>query len=342
MRAATPWARKFRRPIHRRHWTVLATCAVASIGENAKADAERDDTSTGKTTACLAWNAATECPTSLETARAIEDVLGRRLFKGTSCDLRVNASLRRDERQNWEAELSFARKDGTALGTRTLQSPSPSCKSLKNPISLVVALMVEDTEAQATLRVPKEPEPLDRHTIVFTNLAGSKGLLPTADLGTTLGMDFLAGSWFPSRVDTTVWMPESATPAGRGGHFWAWQAGLAACPTRGTVDSVRGGFCIGTQAGVMHGRGLGLSPTDSATRAYVDLETRAIVSVPVWASLALTAYVGAAIPLLRPQFAYLDTSGASVDVHRTSAVVLLAGLGLELPIVAKQTVAATP
>lgn len=283
--------------------------------------------------ACLAWNAEAGCSSALETESAIEDVLGRPLFRGVSCDLQINASVRREGPASWQAELTFIQSNGNVLGVRTLQSPSASCKALRNPISLVVALMVEDNDARATLRLAAEATPASAsEQLLFTTLSGSHGLLPSNDLGVTMGMDLRAGSWLPSRIDTTLWLPESSAATGPGGHLWAWHAGAAACPSLAGSGGVRASLCLGMQAGVLHGRGVGLDPTWSATRIYGDVQARGMLSFPVWGSMNLTAFVGAAVPWLRPRFVYLDTNGTAVQLHRTSAVVPMAGVGIELPI----------
>jgi hypothetical protein len=274
----------------------------------------------------------------------VEDVLGRPLFQGATCDLQVRASLEKAPGRGWQAELSFARRDGTSLGTRSLQSEGASCQALKNPISLVVALVVEDEKAQATLKLPVEPAvegPRPSHTRIFAEVAGVHGLLPSNDLGNTLGADYRFQSWLSGRAHMTFWLPQSSSSAGRGGQFWAWQAGLALCPSLGG-ESWRGGICLGTHLGLLRGTGLGLDDTQSATRMYGGADARALLAYPLAGSLALTAYVGAALPWLRPRFVYYDTLGAAAEIHRPHALQLMAGLGLEFAIFSSDAEVETP
>jgi hypothetical protein len=287
------------------------------------------------TTACFEWNAGKGCPSVLEAERAVEDVLGRQLFHGPSCDLHIRASLDKAQGRGWQAELSFARQDGTSLGTRALQSEATSCQALKNPISLVVALVVEDEEAQATLKLPVEPAMEERHPSrarLVADVAAVRGLLPSTGLGNSLGADVRVPPWLSSRVHMTFWLPQSSSSQGRGGQFWAWQAGLALCPSLGEAESWRAGLCLGTHLGILRGTGLGLDDTQSATRMYGGADARALLAYPVTSSLALTAFAGIAVPWLRPRFIYYDASDTTAEIHRPHALQLLAGLGVEFAI----------
>ena len=326
---------------------MVAACAAVVLGGRAQADPEPEEGKGRATTACFEWNAGRGCPSVREAERAVEDVLGRPLFQGTTCDLQVRALLEKAPGRGWQAELSFARHDGTSLGTRSLQSEGSSCRALKNPISLVVALVVEDAEAQAqaTLKVPVEPA-MERQrparTRIFADVAGVHGLLPSNDLGNTLGADYDFATWLSGRIHMTFWFPQSSASAGRGGQFWAWQTGLALCPSLGGSESWRGGICLGTHVGILRGTGLGLDDTQSATRMYGGADARALLAYPVAGSLALTAYVGAAVPWLRPRFVYYDALGTANEIHRPQAVQLMAGLGLEFAVFSSDTEVETP
>jgi len=272
------------------------------------------------------------CPSALETERAVEEMLGRRLFQGPSCNLQIKASFQRPHVHGWEAQLSFARENGVPLGVRTLRTQDAACKALRNPVSLVIALMAEDSESQSTLFVPEEtrrPQPTDHNLRISANVAGSQGLLPSIALGNSLGVDVELAAWLSARIDTTFWFPRSSAAVGPGGDFWAWHAGLAACPSLGPPRKLQASACLGLQMGVLRGSGLELPYLQSATKPYADADARAVLSVPFGQTLALLVFVGAAVPWLRPRFVYLDASDSKIEVHRSSAVVFLAGLGIE-------------
>jgi hypothetical protein len=270
-----------------------------------------------------------------EAERAVEDVLGRPLFQGPTCDLRVRASVERAADRGWQAELGFTRQDGTSLGTRTLQSQAPSCQALLNPMSLVVALVVEDAEAQVTLKVPVEPAGQGARpgrSRIFAEVTADHGLLPNTGVGNSLGVDHRLPAWLSSRLSTTFWLPQSSESQGRGGQFWAWQMGLAVCPSLGPAEGWRGGLCLGAHTGILRGTGLGLDDTQAATRMVGGADLRTLFSYPVARWLALTAHAGAALPWLRPRFVYYDSSGALAEIHRPRAIQVQAGLGVELAV----------
>jgi hypothetical protein len=282
------------------------------------------------------------CPAASETERLVEEMLGRRLFQSQSCDLQVKASLRKADVHGWEAQLSFAGQDGVALGLRTLRTQDAACKALQNPVSLVIALMAEGNESISTLLVPEQPprsQAASRSLRVSANVAGSHGILPSLALGNSVGLEVGLAKSLSGRVDTTFWLPRSSASTGPGGEFWAWHAGLAACPSLGLPKNLRVSACLGLQMGVLHGSGLGLPDHESATRAYADVNARTILSVPLRQTLALIVFVGVAVPWLRSGFVYLDARGSPIDVHRLDTVVLLLGLGLESSIFSNTDVA---
>jgi hypothetical protein len=320
--------------------TWVAAGALVLLGADPAARAETDESASKKPTACLDMVAPAGCPSAPETESAVEGVLGRRPFSPASCSIHVTAVLKPVSRGGWQADLHFAKPDGASLGDRTLQSRERRCAALKDPISLVIALMVEAAEPETTLEMPPSPpasQPAASDRIAFASLAVSQGLLPNADLGATLGFGFDLASWLPVRADATLWFPTSAAPDGRGGEFWGWHAGLALCPALIDTASLRGSLCAGGQAGAIRGTGLGLDYSESAIKPYGDVQARAVVSFPVWGSLALSIHVGLAVPWLRPRFVYhVDATDSSVEVYRPHAVAFLGGLGVTLPIVSQR------
>jgi hypothetical protein len=269
-------------------------------------------------------------------------MLGRRLFRSQSCDLQVKASLRKAEAQGWEAQLHFAGQDGAPLGLRTLRTQDTACKALQNPVSLVIALMAEGNESTSTFLVPEQTRPSQmpgRSLRLSANVAGSHGLLPSLALGNSLGIEVGLAEWLSGRADTTFWFPRSSASAGPGGEFWAWHAGLAACPSLGRPQNLRASACLGLQMGILRGSGLGLPNAQSVTKAYADVDARAIVSVPVRQTLALLVFAGVAVPWLRSGFVYWDGDNTPIDVHRLNTVILLIGLGIESSVFSNTDVA---
>ncbi len=288
-----------------------------------------------ETSVCLTWGArpSAGCPPAKKIEAAVEEILDHRVFSERSCDIRVGASLRPLSSGGWQADLGFTKSDGEALGDRSLQSKDAACAALTDPLSLVIALMVEDTEAQVTLHVPApQPSPaaVANANRVSANLNVAWGLLPNLGFGATAGFEAtVADGWLPLRLDSTFWFPSSSEPAGPGGSFWAWQGGLGLCPTV-LAATVQGRVCGRVEAGAMRGQGSGLPRNETATKPYADVGVYAVLSFPLFSSLAGFVEIGVAAPWIRPRFVYYDPNGFPVEVHRPHAVIPWGGIGIEL------------
>jgi hypothetical protein len=238
--------------------------------------------------------------------------------------------MRALEGGGWQADLSFAKGDGEALGDRNLQSRVAGCAALQDPVSLVIALMVEAREAEATLQVPAHESPAERTAAMAASFRLSSGLLPDLGLGATVDVGWILAGWLPLRFDSTYWFPGSAVQANRGGEFWAWVGGASACPTVFSSTWGEGAVCAGLQLGVIHGAGVGLQDSGSPTRPYGEAQARARLSIPLFWPLSGFIELGIAAPWMRPRFVYLGAVDAPVEVYRPHAVVLFGGVGIEL------------
>jgi len=310
----------------------LAFSALLASGR--ASGAEQGAPAERETAVCLAWapRPGAGCPTAKETETAVAEIVGHRLSSQPSCDIQVNGSMRRLDGGGWEADLSFVKSNGETLGDRTLQSQDARCAALKDPLSLVIALMVEGREAQATLHVPvTQPSQTSvaKSNVVSANLSVSSGLLPNLGFGATIGFGANLGRWLPLRLDSTYWFPGSSEPAGPGGRFWAWQAGAGLCPAMMKTTTVQGALCAKVEGGAIRGTGLGLDYHESATKPYGAGEAYAMFSFPLFGTLAGFVQFGVAVPWLRPRFVYLDASSSPVEIHRPHAAIVFGGFGVE-------------
>ncbi len=282
---------------------------------------------------CIGWASrpGTGCPTVEETRIAIGEILGHHLSSGPPCNVEVGGTMRQLPDRAWEADLHFSKSDGVSLGDRILQSHDASCAALKGPVSLVIALMVEPEGTRTTLHMPAaRPQPRSRKegNRLSVNMSVSSGLLPTLAFGASAGLQTNLVPWLPLRLDTTFWFPGRSEPAGPGGKFWAWQAGAGLCPAVMTTAAARGQVCAAVEAGAIHGTGLGLDYSSSATKPYGEGAAHALLVFPLFGPVMGFIDFGAAIPWLRPRFVYLDRSGAPVEVHRPQAAIPFGGLGI--------------
>jgi hypothetical protein len=238
--------------------------------------------------------------------------------------------MRQGSEGGWDADLSFAASSGESLGRRSLHSNGATCAALADPVSLVIALMVESGEAQATLQVRSTPAPApSRSASMSAALVVSSGLLPGLSYGA--GVDWAAalGSWLSLQVGSSVFFPDSTTTSGRGGEFWSWIGGVALCSRVFSTSVTEGELCAGGRGGAIHGVGIGLPVPWSKTKPYGDAEVHAKVSFPVAGSFSAVAQLGVAVPWLRSRFVYLDAQN-SVPVYEPDKAIPFASIGIEL------------
>jgi len=196
--------------------TLLA--ALTTCGNAGAAELSGRGTSTGESmteSMCLTWESRpnTDCPRVEEIAVAVRDTLGRPLASHGTCETRVTASFRSDSMGGWSVDVHFASQTGEALGDRYLEIRDAPCSALKEPLALVIALMVEGKSSEsAPLRLPR-PASL-RSDAASTNMtaismggAFSSGLTADVGLGATVGVASRVVAGLPLRLETSFWFP---------------------------------------------------------------------------------------------------------------------------------------
>jgi hypothetical protein len=269
----------------------------------------------------------------LETA--VHETLGRsKPTSGRRCDVRIAGSLRAPEQGGWTISLHFTRQNGEVLGDRSLEIQDPACAAAKDPVSLVIALMVEGNVAEnIALHVRGSGARRDVVTSAETvrsmsaGASVSSGLLPTTAFGATMGFATGAIARVPLQLETTFWFPTEKAVRGPDGEFSSWVAGLGLCPTLFVFRRLGVQGCLRLVGGVIRGVGLGLDERKTTTRPWASVEAAAPLLVRLSRQIALYASVGVAGAWLRPRFVYFDAQGVSVAVHEPRAWVPVAGIG---------------
>lgn len=313
--------------------------ALAAAAQGRPARASESSPVPGPPT-CLAWNpdVAETCPTVEEVETAIREILGRPALAAPSCESRVTGSIRPDGLGGWRVGLHFMSPSGESLGERSLQLRDAPCSALKDSLSLVIALTVEEAGsrgATTALRLPSPPAPPSLATEprppirVLVGAAASSGILPDVGFGASVALASPALAGLPSRLGTTFWFPDSQGTA-PGGRFWAWVGSAGVCPSLLRARRFDLSGCFEVFAGAIRGVGLGLDQIEGATRPFGAGEVSAAVSVPISGRMSVYARVGVAVPWVRPRFIYVDQSGTSVVAYQPSAAIPMAGLGVEL------------
>ena len=289
---------------------------------------------------CLAWDLrpGEGCPAAEEIEAAVSAMLSHPLPLPGTCRTRATGSFQPHSAGNgWRVDLHFASETGESLGSRSLEIRDAACAALKEPLSLIIALMVEgNVPEKGALRLPKPASPqraeglAGKATTVSTGAAVSSGLLPNVGFGATLGLGSRVVADLPLRFDTTFWFPTVRSSAGPGGQFWAWVGSVGVCPSFWRGRYVRAAACIRLVAGVIRGTGLGLDEIGAATRPIGEGEVSLTVSVQLSRQASLYVSAGLAAPWIRSRFVYIaPPNDARVQVHEPSSLIPTAGLGLE-------------
>ncbi len=306
---------------------------------------------------------ADTCIATQALARNVEERLGRSVFvSAAEADLSVEGRIEKAKAGGWRAVLTVRDATGKQLGTRELTRPDASCDAMNEPLTLVIALMIDPEAAMrpkpeptppvptttaseepppppppppptaTTAEQPTRPPPSRYDQWNFEGLGAvtfASGLTPSVAVGA--GVEALL---YPPRIPvgfrgfTTLFYPSTADKDGAKASLDMLYLGGALCPTiRGQRINVMG--CLGGHLGLIRPRaetsGRGIKENILPIwNALAELR----VSIPIVRPIGFQAGVGAALPLFRSTIEYRTTTGAIEELHKVSIVVLTADAGL--------------
>lgn len=306
---------------------------LATAGQSARGvAAEAGGGAEAQERACLTWDpgVGNDCPSREEMLAAIGDVLGHPFVSRGTCETTASGSIRPEPGSGWRVEIHFADQNGQSLGDRSLEIQARACSALKDSLAFVIALMLDTNRRPGKpLRLSKVMGESGSGTTVYVGAAASSGLLPSWSAGATLGLARPVVG-IPLRLETTFWFPDSASSPGPGGQFWAWEGGLGLCPSIASTRHVGVSGCLEVVGAVIRGVGIGLYPSETATRPFGAGEASLHVRTPLSSQVAAVLGVGVALPWVRPRFVYEDATGTAIAVHRPHLLIPLASVGVEL------------
>ncbi len=312
-------------------------------------------------TSSLSWvrlAGADACVSTQDLARDVETRLGRSVFVSPArADLSVEGRIEPAHgKPGWHAVIVLRDAKGVTLGTRELARDAASCDAMREPLALVVALMIDPDASTAppsplappptvpapppqTIVVEKQvpvyvavpappaasppPEPT-WHIDVGASLAASVGVLPHVEPGIA-GSALLEPPWFvPLEAYGALWLDSTADG---GPTFALAYVGGGLCPLRYRDELLHLYACASGQLGYMKAT----SPDSAQVHVAGVLEGRG--SVKLFGPIAARAGASLVVPILRPSFDYTDSQTGQAAAFRMSAVaaVLDAGLGLVMP-----------
>jgi hypothetical protein len=219
------------------------------------------------------------------------------------------------------------------------QAPLPPTSALPPLPAPPPAPMVHPAVALRSADRPmaRESTRLPLRFALIPAIAGDLGTLPHIAYGFTLAGSVLVGR-FRGEAYGSYWPSQTAagpvgTPPGEGGSIELFDGGTRACfsvtDERPPAHRLELSPCAGFEAGALHGKGVNLAPSLTATGLWLALTLDARAVVRLSRSLGVALDLGAAVPLRRDAFTFGAGSGAPV-FHQAYFIEGRAWLGPEL------------
>ena len=303
--------------------------------------------------AVLVWDGGQvtpRCDRSAELERNVAAYLGREAFEANAA-LTIRIGLRRgaDDRAII-ADISKIGEDGKVVGTRTV-SGGTSCETLDDPLTLVVALMLDappeepqpapppppvplvPPESSEPDPIPHDPSPedMDQTTPGFVLLSAgvgsSVGLLPFPNFGPRLQVDLKPRRFWGISIDGLALLGSHTDLPGSGAiDFRLIQAGAALCPLDTIGDRNWLAICGGLEVVWLEAEGSGLSPHRRKSDWTLSPSLRLQAARQLLGPVLLGGSLGVSFPISRNRYVYRDVAGSSQLAFEVASPVLVLGV----------------
>ncbi len=322
--------------------------ALAVVPLAARAEKPRQMTSS------LSWvrlAGAEECVGTQDLARDVEQRLGRSVFVSAAhADVSVEGHVEpRADGPGWQAAITVRDAKGALLGTRELARRDSSCAEMREPIALVIAVMIDP---DATVSPGPREAPPSRPAILLAegpvvgaapslprgapwrfdagaSIIGGAGLLPNPGIGVS-GGGLLEPPHLPALLGFgAIWFDNSASTAGPGVETFSLAfLGGGICPLTTHGDRIHGYLCGVGHLGLLKSRGSGFEvPLSDGQRVFLAGALEGRLTLRVFGPLTARAGLSLVVPIVRHAFTYRQPSGAEVETFRMAPVAATADLG---------------
>jgi len=344
---------------------IARSCLVVALATSlfAASLGHAEDARPAPRTSSLSWirlPSADACVSTQDLARDVEARLGRAVFVSPSrADVSVEGRIERSA-TGFVATITLRDASGALKGTRELRRDGASCDGMREPLALVVSVMIDPDAAlrpppapsassapappsasaapppptaappptaSAPRPPPPPPEPAKpRAPFRFdagASVAGGAGLLPGISLG--LGVDGILEppDFIGLRAFGSVWLDDSvAVPPGAGrATFSLLLAGAGLCPIALRNERVAFYACASGEFGRLTSRGAGFDLASPDGQSWLfAASVDARVSVRVGGPFVLRAGLSGLAPLVGDRFVARLSSGAETEIFRVSPV----------------------
>lgn len=311
------------------------------------------------TPAVLLWDRGAleaECDRAAIVRRGVEEYLQRAVFADAAGKVvRVRVSrIVENGKPRVVAQVSQEDPSGAAWGERSV-SGDETCASLDEPLTLVVALLVDGPEPvepavaapppvapepepdvpeppQEIITAPslQKPEPTPGHFVVLGFGAASAGATPELAVGGGLALSLKPRGFWGIGVEGTVLGPSrQALDSGSLTISFA-HAALTLCPLQGASDGAWWSACASLGGARVYARSRGLLEQHSHTQ-WLPMPGLSLRGAYIVGGRWLVGGgVVAAVPVGAERYVYRDAAGRSQPAFQLSPLVLTAQLGVGL------------
>lgn len=283
----------------------------------------------------LRWTRAPGAEACIDPAALADRVgarLGRPVFGGAGPAAVVIDAGVAPVGAGWRATIIVRGPDGLARGARQLDQPGPDCHALDEPLTLVLALMIDLDAASTPLdgaRRPTVPTTRWRGELALTATAGL-GVVPALGGGGRVAVTVDAPGLWPVVVGGAWWADGRRVPAGasQGVRVRPRLVDAALCPPAWRRGRLRMTGCGGGALARVDAAGIGFDRNHAVTATVVSAAVAGRAALDLVGPVFVAAELTGEVRLNRPRFVVEDDAGGSAELSRVAPVAVRAALGL--------------
>lgn len=342
-------------------WTLRGSAAAILLGIASPATAVDKPPPRTSSLSWIRLPGADACVSTQDLARDVEARLRRPVFVSPAqADVSVEGRIEpRSPGPGWKATIALRDAKGALVGTRELVRAEASCAEMREPLALVVAVMIDPDAALAPPPAPPPdpppkveppptatatappppppppapPPPRDEPRWAFDGGASALfglGVLPSLGAGVHVDGLLEPPRLFPLELLGGFFLDNTASAEGPGrAAFTLAFGGAGACPLRHASDRLSAYACANVQLGFVRASPEGFDvvrPDERKLYAAGALEGR--LSLRIAGPLALRLGLSGAAPFTRDAFVYRRADGTQADLFRMAPIVGMADVGI--------------
>jgi hypothetical protein len=302
--------------------------------------------------AVLVWDGgqvSPACDRSAELEHNVATYLGHDAFEANA-PLVIRISLRRGLNDGAiTADISKIGEDGKVVGVRTV-SGGKSCETLDEPLTLVVALMLDappDEPSPAPAPAPEpvappepsQPEPITSDpdpedtsqepgfALISAGIGSSIGLLPFPNYGPRLQVELKPRGFWGISIGALALVGSHTDLPGSGAiDFRLIQVGAALCPLDTIHDRNWFAVCGGLEMAWLEAEGSDLSPHRRKFDWALSPSLQVRAARQLVGPILLGGTLGVSFPISRNRYVYRDVAGSSQLAFEVASPALVLGV----------------